>query len=196
MWRRMPVDALRAAAEGGTAAAQGALGAAYMHGTLGLAKDIDAGRGWLRKAAAQGQLPAREWLGETALAGACVPGAHAAALLSEARKWYVPVAEAGHAVAQYNLNVCCERLADLRGGAEAAALYAEAGRWLRAAAAQGLANALNSLGAYAWGGRSAMGVARDRAEAVRLFAAADDAGVEEALRADRPAGAPGSTKAA
>jgi TPR repeat protein len=195
-WRRMPLDTVRQAAEGGVAAAQGALGAAYLDGSLGLTKDINAGCVWLRKAAAQGLLPARAYLGGVALSEADDPGADAAALLAEARKWYRPVAEAGDAVAQNNMFVCCARDADLRGGTETAALDAEAGRWLRAAAAQGQANALNALGVNAWDGFPALGVARDRAEATQLFAAADAAGVAEALRARRPAGAPGSSERA
>jgi hypothetical protein len=190
----MPLDALRQAAEGGTPAAQGALGAAYMDGMLGLAKDVDAGLVWLCKAAAQGLLPARALLGEAARHELDAPGADAAALLAEAREWYRPVAEAGDAAAQYDLCVCYVREAGLRSGAEAAALYAEACRWLRAAAAQGQAYALNTLDACVWDGDAEMGVARDRAEARRLFAAADAAGVAEAKRAARPAGAPGSTR--
>jgi hypothetical protein len=37
-----------------------------------------------------------------------------------------------------------------------------------------------------------MGIVRDRAEARRLFAAADAAGASAEVRADRPRGAPGS----
>jgi hypothetical protein len=39
MWRRMPLAALRAAAVSGTAAAQGAIGIAYLRGTQGLEED-------------------------------------------------------------------------------------------------------------------------------------------------------------
>jgi hypothetical protein len=192
VWRRMPLDTLRAAAEGGVAAAQGTLGVAYLEGTLGVDADADTGRGWLRKAAAQGLLPVRALLGDAAFDEARVAGADADALYSEARDWFQPIAEAGDAGAQHNMFVCCYTLAKRRGGAEAAALFAEAVRWLRAAAAQQQALALNMLGVYAWDRNAALGVARDRAEAARLFAAADAAGFPAANRAARPAGAPGS----
>jgi TPR repeat protein len=185
VWRRMPLDALRAAAEGGVAAAQGTLGVAYLDGTLGVGADDDTGRGWLRKAAAQGLLPVRARLGETAFVEARVAGADADALYGEAQDWFQPMAEAGDAGAQHNMFVCCYTLAKRRGGAEAV-------RWLRAAAAQQQALALNMLGVYAWDRNAALGVARDRAEAARLFAAADAAGFPAATRAARPAGAPGS----
>lgn len=196
MWRRMPLDALLQAAERGTAAAQSALGVAYIGGTLGLDEDIDTGLGWLRKAAAQGQLQAREQLGQAAAEEAAVPGSDAAALLTAACEWYRPLAEAGDAAAQHNLFVCCLRRGEAGGGAAAAALYTEAGRWLRAAAAQKMLEAVNALGKTAWYGDARLGVARDRRVARRLFAAADAAGLPLTQRADRPAGAPGSTESA
>jgi TPR repeat protein len=190
----MPVDTLLEAAEGGTAAAQGALGDAYIEGSLGLDKDVVAGHGWLRKAAAQGQLLAWKRLGEAALANAGAPGADAAALLAEALDWLRPVAETGDAPAEYGVFVCSVKLADLLSlsGAEAAALYAEAVHWLRVAASHDVATAINALGNAAWDGDAWLGVARDRAEARRLFAAAHAAGLLEYQRANRPAGAPGS----
>jgi TPR repeat protein len=134
----------------------------------------------------------RAQLGDAAFDEACVAGADVDALYSEARDWYLPLAEAGDAGAQHNVHLCYCYLADLRGGDEAAALCAEAVRWLRGAAAQKQALALNALGLFAWDGNAALGVARDRTEAARLFAAADAAGFPVAERAARPAGAPGS----
>jgi hypothetical protein len=189
VWARMPLDTLRAAAEAGTAAAQGAIGFAYLDGMLGVAEDAEAGLAWLRKAAAQGLLPARFPLGSAALQAARDPGADSAARFAEALEWTRPLAEAGDAGAMYNACVSCDGLARVCGDdGKTSALIAEAGRWLRAAAAQSLPHALNTLGAAAWDGHPGMGVARDRAEARRLFAAADAAGFPEELRARRPAG--------
>jgi hypothetical protein len=43
----------------------------------------------------------------------------------------------------------------------------------------------------AWDGVPEMGIARDRAEAARLFAAADEFGTSVEMRMSRPEGAPG-----
>jgi TPR repeat protein len=155
-----------------------------------------AGRAWLRKAAGGGMLAARFILGDAALGDASAPGADKAALLREAADWFRPVAEAGDAAVQRRVYFCCGRLASLDGTRDVEALYAESGRWLRASAAQGHPPSLNELGVWAWSGHPGIGVARDRAEALRLFAAADAAGLQEAEWALRPAGAPGSARAA
>jgi hypothetical protein len=190
----MPLDTLRAAAEGGTAAAQGAIGEAYVTGTLGVAEDKEAGLAWLRKAAAQGLLPARLPLGEAALEAARDPGADSAARYAEALEWSRPLAEVGDASAMYQAFFGCEGVARGCGDdAEAASHFAEAGRWLRGAVALDAPCALNALGVAAWDGDPGMGVARDRDEAARLFAAADAAGFPDEHRARRPLGAPGTT---
>lgn len=196
MWLRMPLDALRQAAEGGTAAAQFTLGDAYMRGVLGVDNDTVAGRAWLRKAAGGGLLAARLNLGAAEIGDASAPGADKAALLREAADWYRPLAEAGDTASRHKMYACCVRLADLSSGGGAGALWAEAGRWLRTAAAQGYPFSLDALGNAAWRGQPGMGVARDRDEALRLYAAADAAGLPAERQAFRPAGAPGSTRAA
>jgi TPR repeat protein len=186
----MPLDALRQAAEGGTAAAQWALSHSYTFGLFGVDKDAVAERAWLRKAAAGGFLNAHYNLGTATMHDAAAPGADKAALLREAADWLLPLAEAGDAASQHNMYVCCGQLAQLSSGGEAAV------RWLRAAAAQGHPYPVGALGNAAWHGHPGMGVARDRDEARRLFAAADAAGLPEEMRALRPVGAPGSTMAA
>jgi hypothetical protein len=186
VWARMPLDALLAAAESGTAAAQGAIGEAHLDGMLGVAEDAEAGLAWLRKAAAQGLLPARMYVGRAADAAAKLATADAGASLTEALCWYRPLAEAGDADAQLRAYASGKR--------RAAALNAEAGRWLRAAAAQLQPRALNELGVAAWYGHSGLGVARDRDEAFRLFAVADAAGLPQQERAKRPCWAPGSLR--
>jgi TPR repeat protein len=189
----MPLDTLRAAAESGTAAAQGALGIASLNDTLGVATDVEAGLAWLREAAAQGLLPARSPLGNAALRAVRDPGADSATRYTEALEWYRPLAEAGDAGAMYNAYVCCMGLARVCGSDGVVASHvAEAGLWLRGAAVLAAPFALNELGAWRWIGCPQLGVTCDRAEARRLFAAADAAGVPEEARARRPAGAPGA----
>jgi TPR repeat protein len=179
IWARMPLDTLRAAAGGGTAAAQGAIGLAYVTGTLGLEKDAAAGQEWLRMASAQGLLPARLRLGHTVLAAADTPGVNLSDLFAEARDLYQPLAEAGDAIAMRHLFICYVGLATACDGDGAATpLFAEAGRWLHGAAALAEPYALDALGIVAWDGNPRMGVARDRVEAARLYAAADAAGCQ------------------
>jgi TPR repeat protein len=191
-WERMPVDALRAAAEAGMPAAQAALGNAYFGGRQGLEQNQAVGLDWLRKAAAGGLLSARKLVGATTLiSAAAASGAAAAVAFAEARDWCVPLAAAGDAEAQSTAYVCCMRLAAARSGDAAAALWAEAGKWLRLAVGQREPLALGALGCFTWDGHAGLGIVRDRAEAHRLFAAADAAGVTPEARAERPAGARG-----
>jgi hypothetical protein len=191
-WARMPLDALRAAAEAGTPAAQAALGNAYCEGWQGLGKDQTVGAGWLRKAAAGGMLSVRARSNVMLAPTSSLAGAAAAAALAEARDFVVPAAAAGDAAAQSTAFASCMRLAAARSGDAAAALWAEAGKWLRLAAGQGEENALLLSAQFLWDGHAAMGIKRDRAEARRLFAAVDATGVTKLLRAVRPAGALGS----
>jgi TPR repeat protein len=97
-----------------------------------------------------------------------------------------PVAEAGDAVAQRVMFSCSFALATCySSGAQAAHWRAESMRWLRASVALKDPGALHYLGMMTWTGNSQMGVACDRAEAARLFAEADAAGLPEEQRGYR-----------
>jgi TPR repeat protein len=193
-WVRMPLDALRQAAESGTAAAQCVLGYAYMDGVYGVAKDEAAGLVWLRKAAAQGLLPPRVLLARAAYRAGASGAADDVAHISEGAEWARPAAEAGDIDAEVLMHATCTALAEVQGDSAPPSLWAESGHWLRRAAAHGSCESLHMLACHTWHGHPGMGVARDRAEACRLFAAADAAGLPEETRAHRPAGAPGSAQ--
>jgi TPR repeat protein len=191
-WERMPLKALRQAAEAGVAAAQAALGEAYAEGVHGLTRDEAAGLAWLRKAAAGGMLPPAMRLASAAVRAVRTAGPADTSWCKEAESWARPAAEAGDAEAQLFMFTCCLQQAGADSGPAAAVLWAESAQWLRLAAAQGYARAIEMMATTLWVGEPRMGVARDRVEARRLYAASDRAGATAAQRAKRPPGAPGS----
>ncbi len=85
-----------------------------------------------------------------------------------ARDIWLPLAEAGDPVAQFNLGKLYEF-----GGANLRRDYVQSARWYREAAAQGVAAAQNNLGLMHAQGR---GVPRDIARAAELWLSAADAG--------------------
>ena len=199
------LEAVRAAAEEGDAAAQFTLGVIYSTGR-GVPRDDAEALRWFRLAAAQGNAEAQGSLGIMYATGHGVPRNAA-----EALRWYRLAAAQGNAEALGNLGsmyvtgqgvprdaaeaVRWYRLAAAQGHAEAqgslGAMYeqglgvpqdaAEAVRWYRLAAAQGHATAQFNLGVMYRTGR---GVPRDAAEAVRwyrLAAAQGDADAQVSL---------------
>ncbi len=107
-------------------------------------------------------LTAPGWAGLDEGAAAAKRGDHATAL----REWR-PLAEQGHAEAQYNLGVMYDR------GLGMTQDYAEAARWYRKAAEQGHARAQHDLGVMYGEGQ---GVPQDYARAVKWFRKAAEQG--------------------
>jgi hypothetical protein len=156
------IGKLTQAAEGGDAAAENDLGAAY-HLGRGVPRDYAEAMRWFRKAADQGYAEAQNNLGMMYDHAQGVPQDY-----TEAMRWYRKAADQGYAAGQYDLGVMYFN------GQGIPQDYAEGMRWFRKAADQGYAAAQNNLG---WGYEHAQGVSQDHAEAMRWYRKAADQGV-------------------
>jgi TPR repeat protein len=156
------IGKLKQAAEGGDAAAQNNLGAAY-HLGRGVPQDYAEAMRWFRKAADQGYAAAQNNIGMMYDQAQGVPRDY-----PEAMRWYRKAADQGYAAGQYDLGVM------YFSGQGVPQDYAEGMRWFRKAADQGYAAAQNNLG---WGYEHAQGVSQDYAEAMRWYRKAADQGI-------------------
>jgi hypothetical protein len=177
-WSSMEMGSITQSAQSfGSACPQFLLGRAHADGIMCVTQDAAEARSWWQKSAEQLFLPACAALGADLLTEAFESGAEQIELYEAASRWLVLAAEAGDPVAQFNAAVCCKTRSELRRrGAERQALQDEAARWLRLAAGQGERRAVEWLARDSWNGVPALGVARDRAEARRLWAVADAVG--------------------
>jgi TPR repeat protein len=158
-WVNVPLEDLRAAAEGGDAGAQCALGKKIGEEDEESYAEAAA---WFRAAAEQGLAEAQDELGDCFYYGNGVDEDDAQAV-----GWYRKAAEQGHATAQNNLGFCFKR------GEGVGQDFAEAASWCRKAAEQGHTNAENELGSCLYNGK---GVSQDRAEAASWFRKAAEQG--------------------
>jgi TPR repeat protein/CRISPR/Cas system-associated endoribonuclease Cas2 len=157
-WAKVPLDKLRAAAEGGDAGAQCALGKKIKKEDKGSA---EAAR-WFRAAAEQGLAEAQDELGDCFFYGNGVDEDFV-----EAASWYRKAAEQGYAEGQFGLALCfCT-------GEGVDEDEAEAVIWHRKAAEQGHAGAQNSLGDCFFHGD---GVDQDFGEAASWYRKAAEQG--------------------
>jgi TPR repeat protein len=159
-WAKVPLEELRAAAEGGDSGAQCALGKKIKKENAAEAVS------WFRKAAEQGHPDAQNWLGYCFKHGEGVGQD-----VAEAASWYRKAAEQGHAVAQLNLGIC------FYDGIGVERDYAEAVIWYRKAVEQGNAVAQFGLGLCFQYGE---GVDQDYAEAASWYRKAAVQGDAEA----------------
>ena len=152
--RKLLAD-VRAKAEKGDAQSQYELGAAFVIGSLGVAKDEAEAVEWFRKAAKHNNTQAQNLLGICYHNGEGVAQDYV-----EAVKWFRKAAEQNDAHAQFGLGTCYYK------GQGVTQDYVEAVKWYRRAAEQNDAKAQNFLGTcYANG----QGVAKHEAEAVKWY---------------------------
>ena len=152
--RKLLAD-VRAKAEKGDAQSQYELGAAFVTGSLGVAKDEAEAVEWFRKAAKHNNTQAQNLLGTCYYNGEGVAKDDV-----EAVKWYRKAAEQNDAAAQYNLGCCYAK------GQGVAKDDVEAVKWFRKAAEQNDARAQRGLGVCYYKGQ---GVAKDEVEAVKWY---------------------------
>ncbi|MDF3838399.1 tetratricopeptide repeat protein, partial [Cupriavidus basilensis] len=162
--------ALRAAAQGGEAAAQAALGEALWPSADAALRAE--GAGWLRKAAAAGDARAHFLLGKAAFQGGV--GSAGAPDAEAAWRHLTLAAEAGNTGAAYYLGLL------YRGGYGRAPDPAAAARWFGVAAEAGVPQAMFMLAnAY----REGAGVPRDEGRAVAWYEEAAEREHPESIQA-------------
>ena len=218
-WAVRPLDALRAAAEGGDIAAQLVLGSTFERGVPGLPKDLVQAVAWFRRAAAGNVATAQFNLGIMHQRG----DGGLSVNLEEAARLYALAARQGVPEAQYNLGVCLRdgegvprdleaafrsfRQAADSGDADAQAEtaralmygdgvavdYFEALVWARRAADQRNAAGELILGVLYAQGR---GVPRDVPKAVVYFSLSAGQGLGQAIKILRDLAAGGVAEAA
>lgn len=164
----LDVEATRAKAEVGDAAAQTRLGRAYANGQTLKQSYAEAAK-WYRLAADHGHAPAQTALGELYEAGQGVPRDEA-----QAAQWYRRAADQGDTAGQYCLAVLYVV------GKGVPRDIAEAVKWYRRAADQGNALAQFSLGTRY---RDGDGVPRDPVEAHKWLSLAAAHGLPDAVSA-------------
>jgi len=162
------MEAIRAGAERGDAAAQMNLGAVYAKG-LNVTQSYTMAAKWYRLAADQSNAPAQLALGELYEVGQGVTKDEA-----EAARWYRQAAEQGNPAAQYSLATLYVS------GKGVPASAVEALKWYQAAAEQGDALSQFSLGMRFSEGR---GVKADPVQAYQWLSLAADQGVTDAANA-------------
>ena len=161
------VDAVKARAEKGEAAAQTTLGSLFSKG-LGVPQDYGTAAQWYRLAADQEYAEAQLALGQLYEVGQGVPRDEA-----EAARWFQLAAEQGHAAAQYSLAILYVT------GKGVTADLVTAVKWYRQAAEQGDALAQFNLGVRYYEGN---GVKPDPIEAYQWLSLAGDQDIPDAIR--------------
>ena len=152
--RKLLAD-VRAKAEKGDAQSQYELGAAFVIGSLGVAKDEAEAVEWFRKAAKHNNTQAQNLLGICYHNGEGVAQDYV-----EAVKWFRKAAEQNDAHAQFGLGTCYYK------GQGVTQDFVEAVKWYRKVAEQNVADAQYNLGVCYYKGQ---GVTQDYVEAVKWY---------------------------
>lgn len=170
-WTTLPIDDLRRRADGGEAGAMEELARRLLQGD-GVAKDVQAGAGWMLRAAERGSAQAAFNVGVMYERGFVVDRDS-----SRAVEWYGKAADGGVATAQHNLALL------LRDGKGAPRDPAKAADLLRAAARQVMPASMYALGDMYERGEIGQ---KDLAMALAWFAMAAEVERQAAPNGDSP----------